>query len=145
MSIVTVHHAFFSNLYIWETRIAIPSIEGNMISRNLLIMSLITLLSCGTGSENTHSKQYEKDISISQAQRYFHEQELGEDKVDTHDNHPYITAFLGERSPKSPVYLFIASKLWCRYIQEHRVVPLMSFNFIRWTSNHLNGVPFTIQ
>ncbi len=69
-----------------------------MISRNLLIMSLITLLSCGTGSDNTHSKQYEKDISISQAQRYFHEQELGEDKVDTHDNHPYITAFLGERS-----------------------------------------------
>jgi hypothetical protein len=61
-------------------------------------MSLITLLSCGTGSDNTHSKQYEKDISISQAQRYFHEQELGEDKVDTHDNHPYITAFLGNRS-----------------------------------------------
>ena len=69
-----------------------------MISRNLLFMSLITLLSCGTSSDNTHTKQYEKDISISQAQRYFHEQELGEDKVDTHDNHPYITAFLGKRN-----------------------------------------------
>ena len=69
-----------------------------MISRNLLFMSLITLLSCGTGSDNTHSKQYEKDISISQAQRYFSEQELGEDKGDTHDNHPYISAFLGNRS-----------------------------------------------
>ncbi|MFN4766529.1 MAG: hypothetical protein ACK5IF_00425, partial [Ignavibacteria bacterium] len=43
-------------------------------------------------------KQYEKDISISQAQRYFSEQELGEDKGDTHDNHPYISAFLGNRS-----------------------------------------------
>ncbi|MEY3314210.1 MAG: hypothetical protein RLZZ578_1730 [Bacteroidota bacterium] len=69
-----------------------------MISRILLFMSLITLLSCGTGSDNTHSKQYEKDISISQAQRYFSEQELGEDKGDTHDNHPYISAFLGNRS-----------------------------------------------
>lgn len=98
MSIVTVHHAFFSNLYTWVRRIAIPSIEGNMISRNLLFMSFITLFSCGTNSENTHTKQYEKDISISQAQRYFREQELGEDIVDTHDNHPYITAFLGERS-----------------------------------------------
>lgn len=98
MSIVTVHHAFFSNLYTWITRIAIPLIEGNMISRILLFMSLITLLSCGTSSDNTHTKQYEKDISISQAQRYFSEQELGEDKGDTHDNHPYISAFLGNRS-----------------------------------------------
>lgn len=69
-----------------------------MILRYLLFMPLITLLSCGSDSENTHTKHYEKDITITQAQQYFREQELGEDKVDTHDNHPYITAFLGERT-----------------------------------------------
>jgi len=38
-----------------------------MIFRNLLFLLLMTLLSCGPESENTQSKQYEKDISIRQA------------------------------------------------------------------------------
>lgn len=98
MSIVNNRHPFFNILYTWEIRIVLQSIEGNMIFRYLLFMSLITLLSCGTGSENTHSEHNEKDITINQAQRYFREQGLGEDKVNTQDNHPYITAFLGNRS-----------------------------------------------